>query len=58
MEQVYSSKEECCGCHACYSICPKHAIAMVMDKEGFYYPEIDSSVCVNCGLCKKVCPLK
>lgn len=29
-------KENCCGCHACYNVCPKFAINMVADKEGFY----------------------
>lgn len=25
------------------------------DKEGFLYPLVDNNVCVNCGLCEKVC---
>lgn len=31
---LYKRKEECCGCSACYAICPKEAISMVEDKEG------------------------
>ena len=30
---------------------------MVEDTEGFLYPQVDKSVCVNCGLCEKVCPV-
>lgn len=30
---LYKRKEECCGCTACYAICPKEAISMVEDKE-------------------------
>jgi len=30
---------------------------MVEDKEGFLYPEVDESKCINCGLCEKVCPI-
>ena len=50
-------KELCCGCTACYSICPKKAISMAEDEEGFLYPEVDKESCINCGLCKKVCPV-
>ena len=32
---LYNRKEECCGCTACYAICPKVAICMVEDEEGF-----------------------
>lgn len=55
---LYSSKEECCGCTACYSICPKKAISMIVDEEGFLYPKIDESKCINCKMCLKVCPFK
>ena len=48
-------KKNCCGCSACVSICPKHCIAMQEDSEGFLYPQVDEQICVNCGLCEKVC---
>jgi len=41
---------------ACYAICPKEAISMVEDEEGFEYPQIDGSKCVRCYQCLKVCP--
>ena len=50
-------KDLCCGCTACYSVCPKNAIKMVRDNEGFLYPEVDKEKCVNCEMCKKVCPI-
>jgi len=46
----------CTGCSACYSSCPKNAISLVPNKEGFLYPQIDSLKCIQCGLCEKVCP--
>ena len=48
-------KEDCCGCSACEQICPKSCTSMASDNEGFLYPHVDSSTCVNCGLCEKVC---
>nr|KHM47488.1 F420H2:quinone oxidoreductase [Coprobacter secundus] len=50
-------KEDCCGCWACVQRCPKQCISMKEDEEGFLYPHVDSTQCVNCGLCKKVCPV-
>lgn len=48
-------KENCCGCSACASICPKQCISMECDSEGFLYPQVNKTVCVSCGLCEKVC---
>lgn len=50
-------KRECCGCHACLNICPKHCIEMKNDEEGFFYPKVDVKQCINCGLCVKTCPV-
>ena len=50
-------KKECCGCWACYNICPKHCIDMKEDEEGFRYPSVDTSLCIDCGLCEKACPI-
>lgn len=49
-------KQECCGCRACGDSCPHQCISFVTDKEGFYYPSIDGSACVDCGLCSRICP--
>lgn len=56
--ELYKRKEDCCGCTACSMICPKSAILMIEDEEGFEYPIIDDNICVGCGLCIKVCPFK
>ena len=50
-------KFACCGCSACATACPKQCISMREDEEGFLYPSIDKSVCIDCGLCEKVCPV-
>lgn len=51
------SKNECTGCTLCKNICPKGAITMDEDKNGFKYPRIDKNKCINCGLCRKKCPI-
>lgn len=56
--KLYKRKDNCCGCAACAEQCPERAIRMVRDKEGFYYPKVDGSICIDCGKCEKVCPLK
>ena len=55
---LFERKEDCCGCSACYSICPKGAILMTDDEEGFEYPTIDDELCVRCRKCLDVCPIK
>lgn len=55
---LYSSPYECCGCSACFSVCPVNAIQMKEDEEGFQYPHIDRIICVGCGRCEQVCQLK
>lgn len=50
-------KADCCGCGACVSACPKDAISLKYDEEGFLYPQTEKSLCVDCGLCNKVCPI-
>lgn len=51
------NKQDCCGCAACVQRCPKRCISMKEDNEGFLYPVVDESVCIDCGLCEKVCPI-
>lgn len=52
-----TNKKDCCGCSACVQICPKQCIDMTADNEGFLYPYVDNTICIDCGLCEKVCPI-
>ena len=51
-------KVSCCGCAACYSVCPTGAIRMMPDEKGFSYPIIDEDVCIRCQKCINVCAFK
>ena len=50
-------KKDCCGCNACVQRCPKRCITMRADNEGFLYPIVDTTICIDCGICEKVCPV-
>ena len=56
MPVICKDKNSCFGCGACEAICPKGAITMRRDDEGFLYPLIDEDECSDCGMCKGVCP--
>lgn len=50
-------KDKCTGCAACFNACGKKAITMTEDSCGYVHPQIDNELCVDCGLCTKVCPV-
>ena len=52
---LFENKRDCCGCGACKNVCPREAISMAADADGFLYPQIDAQLCVECGACQKVC---
>lgn len=55
MITLYSEDKDCCGCGGCASVCPKNAISMKKNQDGFLFPEINQEKCIECGLCKKSC---
>lgn len=52
-----ASVAQCSGCAACKAACPKQAISMVADHEGFLSPQIDAEKCVQCHACERACPV-
>lgn len=52
---LLKSEKECVACGACIDICPKQAITFKKKKGIQVNPSIDTSKCINCGLCTKVC---
>jgi coenzyme F420-reducing hydrogenase beta subunit len=59
IDEKIKRKEDCTGCYACSQISPGgiNCISMVKDNEGFWYPKVDYSKCIKCGLCVDVCPI-
>lgn len=51
----YSSIRSCTSCGVCATVCNRRAITIKLDKEGFYRPVVDESLCNDCGLCTSVC---
>lgn len=45
----------CTGCGACSVVCPCNAINISINNEGFWAPVVNADLCVECGLCQKVC---
>lgn len=51
------TNQYCCGCHACYMVCPVQAIRMQSDSEGFIRAYVMKDLCISCGKCCTVCPV-
>lgn len=47
--------EKCSGCMACINACPKNAMTVVENENGFILPYIDDDKCIDCGICYSVC---
>ena len=54
---ILAERSRCTGCGACAAVCPREAIAMVRDREGFGAPAADPSKCDGCGRCAAACPI-
>lgn len=52
-----ANPQQCTGCEACASACPKGCISMKEDREGFLMPVIDTDTCINCHKCEQTCPV-
>lgn len=54
--RILDLADVCTGCFACANACAHNAIDMCENEEGFYFPSVDASRCVDCGQCDKACP--
>jgi ferredoxin len=45
-------------CGACAEHCPTKAVRMVPYKNGLMIPEITPDICIGCGSCEHICPVR
>ena len=50
-----SAIRACTSCQMCAAVCPKNAITIRLNEDGFYRPYLNADKCIDCGLCVKVC---
>ena len=50
-----SASRECTSCQICAAVCPKDAITIELNDDGFYRPVVNPDKCIDCGLCVKTC---
>lgn len=51
-------KTEGTSCGACSEHCPTQAVHMVPWKNGLTIPEVDADLCIGCGGCEFICPVR
>jgi len=53
---VVFTNEDDCG--ACSEHCPTQAVHMVPYKNGLTIPEVTEDLCIGCGACESICPVR
>jgi Pyruvate/2-oxoacid:ferredoxin oxidoreductase delta subunit len=53
-KKMFISQDDCIGCLSCKNRCPNNAV--YINKNGLC--DIDHSVCLTCGYCAPVCPVR
>ncbi len=56
MDAIKLNTDACTGCGLCASLCPKDAIELKPEWDGFSYPKINTERCISCRLCEQNCP--
>ncbi len=46
------------NCGACSEHCPTQAVKMVPYRNGLTIPQVDPTICVGCGGCEFICPVR
>lgn len=55
MMNILEFQDHCCGCGSCVFSCPHKAIHMEKNRQGFLYPAVLKSRCIECGQCIEAC---
>jgi len=46
------------ACGACSEHCPTKAVDMIPFRNGLVIPEVNQKICIGCGACEYVCPVR
>ena len=57
LKEIEDSDKFCTGCAACDNVCPVGAIEMIPGELGFVSPFINNTLCIQCDMCRKACPV-
>lgn len=57
VEKSICHPTDCTACKACINVCRLNCIEMIKDRYGVSKYKIDSNKCVDCGMCRQVCPV-
>lgn len=49
--------EKCCLCNACVLSCKQNSITLETNTYGFQNIHINHDTCINCGVCRDICPV-
>lgn len=52
---VYTDEKDC---GACAEHCPTQAVHMIPYKNGLTIPEVTADLCIGCGGCESICPVR
>ena len=52
---VYTDEKDC---GACSEHCPTQAVHMIPYKNGLTIPEVTEDLCIGCGACESICPVR
>lgn len=52
---VYTDETDC---GACSEHCPTQAVHMIPYKNGLTIPEVTDDICIGCGACESICPVR
>ncbi len=53
---IVPTKHQSCG--ACAEHCPTQAVKMIPYRDGLTIPTINTDICVGCGACEFICPVR
>lgn len=55
---IEKNLQKCSSCGACQNVCPKNAITLKPNENGFIRPTVNKEKCIDCSLCNKVCQIE